>query len=172
MAEQIVDFLTHHLTIWDGEKSKPSVAEITQCRELLKKLKKAMNKSLDNTKKLNERVLLLEAGFATLEKENCSLNAGIATLEKEICSLNKSVDSLNANASKLRAFKARETLGEIVKRVYELIETEHEEEKISGYGNILARTANLTFPDVSFVNMTSLSAAACANAFFRIRVSD
>ena len=47
------------------------------------------------------------------------------------------MDSLNANASKLRAFKARETLGEIVKRVYELIETEHEEEKISGYGNIL-----------------------------------
>ena len=47
-----------------------------------------MNKSLDNTKKLNKRVLLLEAGIATLEKENFSLNAGIATLEKEICSLN------------------------------------------------------------------------------------
>ena len=96
-----------------------------------------MNKSLDSTKKLNKRVLLLEGGIATLEKKNCSLNAGIATLEKEICSLNKSVDSLNANASKLRVFKARETLGEILKRVYEIIEIEHEEEKISGYGNIL-----------------------------------
>ena len=50
-------------------------------------------------------------------------------LEKEICPWNKSVDSLNANASKLRAFKARETLGDIVKRVYEIIEIEHEEEK-------------------------------------------
>ena len=47
------------------------------------------------------------------------------------------MDSLNANASKLRAFKAQETLGDIVKRVYEIIEIEHEEENISGYGNIL-----------------------------------
>ena len=74
-----------------------------------------MNKSLENTDKLNNGVLLLEAGIATLEKENCSWN--------------KSVDSLNANASKLRAFKARKTLGDIVKRVYETIEIEHEEEK-------------------------------------------
>ena len=48
MADFIINYLHEQFSIWDGENSTPSVIEIVQTKELVKKLKKSVNKTSEN----------------------------------------------------------------------------------------------------------------------------